>query len=81
MRAYDLLADPKPCRFSGYRAAQMRNVAAELRRVCAHPTLLDAAAGGDDGEADWAAAAMVSLNLCSCCMGLGGRERGAGGEE
>jgi len=28
-----------------------------------------------------AAAAMVSLNLCSCCMGLGGRERGAGGEE
>jgi hypothetical protein len=24
---------------------------------------------------------MVSLNLCPCCMALGGRDRGAGGDE
>jgi len=41
IRAYELLTDPKPSRFSGYRAAQLRKVAAELRRLCAHPALAD----------------------------------------
>ena len=32
-RSYELLADAKPSRHAGYRAAQMRNVCLELRKV------------------------------------------------
>lgn len=32
-RSYELLADAKPSRHAGYRAAQMRNVCVELRKV------------------------------------------------
>ncbi len=32
-RAFEVLADPHPPRHSGHRAAQLRAVAAELRRV------------------------------------------------
>lgn len=40
VRAYELLADPKPSRFSGYRATQLKSVAAELRKACCHPLLV-----------------------------------------
>lgn len=33
-RSYELLADARPSRHAGYRAAQMRNVCLELRKVC-----------------------------------------------
>lgn len=39
-RFYEMLADPKPPRHSGHRAAQMRSVVAELRKVCTHPCLI-----------------------------------------
>ena len=38
-KSYELLADPKASRFSGYRAVQLRSVVADLRAVCAHPQL------------------------------------------
>ncbi len=38
-RSYELLADPKASRFSGYRAMQLRALVSELRNVCAHPRL------------------------------------------
>ena len=40
-RSYELLSDPKASRFSGYRAAQLKNLAVELRRICCHPSLSD----------------------------------------
>lgn len=55
-RSYELLSDPKPSRHSGYRAAQLRNVAQELRNVCCHPALSDWAersgGGGEGGEGE-----------------------------
>ena len=44
-KSYELLADPKASRFSGYRAMQLRALVSELRNVCAHPRL-----GGSDGK-------------------------------
>ncbi len=38
-KSYELLADPKASRFSGYRALQLRALVTELRNVCAHPLL------------------------------------------
>lgn len=38
-KSYELLADPKASRFSGYRAIQLRSVVSDLRNVCAHPRL------------------------------------------
>lgn len=38
-KSYELLADPKASRFSGYRAVQLRGVVSDLRAVCAHPQL------------------------------------------
>ena len=59
-RSYELLSDPKPSRHSGYRAAQLRNVAQELRNVCCHPALSDWAersgASGEGGEGEGGAA-------------------------
>lgn len=50
-RSYELLSDPKPSRHSGYRAAQLRTVAQELRNVCCHPALSDwAERSGSGGE-------------------------------
>lgn len=49
-RSYELLSDPKPSRHSGYRAAQLRNVAQELRNVCCHPALSDWAERSGSGE-------------------------------
>ena len=40
---YEYLADPKPSRYSGYRAAQLRTLCTELRNVCCHPALSDLA--------------------------------------
>lgn len=38
-RAFEVLADPHPPRHSGHRAAQLRTIAAELRRVRLAPIL------------------------------------------
>ncbi|KAK9839116.1 hypothetical protein WJX74_009858 [Apatococcus lobatus] len=35
-RSFDMLADPRPARHSGHRAAQLRAICAELRKVCTH---------------------------------------------
>ena len=52
-KSFELLADPKASRFSGYRAMQLRALVSELRNVCAHPRL-----GGSDGIT----AAQVTIN-------------------
>ena len=52
-RAYELLTDPRPSRYSGYRAAQLRGVLAEVRRALHHPSLAGgegSAGGGEDGR-------------------------------
>ncbi|KAK9823247.1 hypothetical protein WJX72_001331 [[Myrmecia] bisecta] len=62
-RFYEMLADPKPPRHSGHRAAQMRTICAELRKVCNHPHLVqDFEAAGKEGcAAHVAASAKLQL--------------------
>lgn len=75
-RSYELLSDPKPSRHSGYRAAQLRNVATELRNVCCHPSLSEwaerpggAAAQGGGAEQQPAAAAAPAATAALAAAG------------